>query len=245
MDLSNWPTEADVCAELAKAGLTELLDDAHASPLDVASELASAVEEFERRTRWVPFLAAEGPESRYYDPPGPDSGRAGGYSGAGDVGGGRMLWLDGGLVELTSLAVAVSPEDGEGEPLTAGTDFWLFPRNAAQRRLPVTGIEFRRRQHGQPASIKVEGRFGRCSPLPADAWRAVLCRAAASAYDALRTLVETSGGADESRRVVQRVRYGDQDVEFASTQTEREALKKGWEAAFESACKRYRRPNIA
>ncbi len=137
--------------------------------LDVKVEDASA--EWESRTGWGPYLSTGQVTTRLFDPPRQ----------------GRSLYLQGGLLSLTSLAVGVVPgPDGSyadsgasaGTLLTPNLNFYLRPQNAAVRGLAVTEVEFLSRLGGVPQSVAVAGVWGRSLLVPGDVWQAVLQKAA-------------------------------------------------------------------
>lgn len=137
--------------------------------------MAAAVAEWERVTRWTPFLAVAG--TRVFDPPGPEKSRgSNSYVGWGYVrnGGGTLLTLGCGLVSVSALAVDINEYAPAGTALTQNADFWLEPTTAQNDGKPFTLVRFRSAVYGQPQSISITGSFGYGSTVPDDVWTAIL-----------------------------------------------------------------------
>lgn len=161
MARSAYPTDSDVAALAASVPLP--------SGFAFTGMAEAAVDEWERRTGYRPFLGSGTVETRMYDPPGPNRRTLSGYS---LLGGGRLLDLGSGLYGLTSVSIGVGP-DAPGTPLTLGTDLWLEPLNADLIGVPWQRIRFRAPVFGLESSVAVAGLFGYGATIPEDAWQAI------------------------------------------------------------------------
>lgn len=146
--------------------------------LDLAMYVDEAAKAFEEETRYRPFLAGSS-TAYYYDPPGPNARNY-------NKGGSRLLFLDRGFVSISEVKVGITPQDSTGTVLELHTDFELHPYNYVADNVPITRIEFLHFQSGLARSIKITGVPGYASELPADAYSAILKRAAASVAFSLR-----------------------------------------------------------
>lgn len=171
MARSAYPTADNLSDFLTDAGLLASITLTATSLTDAAN---AAAQRWERETGYVPFLARA--ESRRFDPPGPERGPVGIYTGLNNVGGSRKLFLDGGLLSVTALQVNVTDLPLLVPPTTyvLNQDFFLRPAIAQDEQRPYSWIEFRVPQYGNPRSIQVSGEFGFCRELPPDAWGAIL-----------------------------------------------------------------------
>lgn len=164
--------------------------------LDLASKVESAIDEWEERTGWGPYLSTGQPEMRLFDPPCHS----------------KSLYLQSGLLSLTSLKVGVVPRadgsyaPGSGTLLINNRNFYAHPKNAAVRGLVATEIEFLSPVRGVPQSIAITGVWGRVLQVPGDVWQAVLQKAAALCAPELA--VGISGGVYERREGDEMVRFG-------------------------------------
>lgn len=146
--------------------------------LDVA--MGAAKEKWELSTGCKPFLATEA--TLLLDPPGPETGPMGLYSGLANMGGSRKLFLPAGLWSLTdgagnaaaTITTGLTEDNDVGLALTVNKDFWLRPSNAAFQDKPFTYVEFRTTQYGQPQSISITGIWGRCLTVPSDVFYVLL-----------------------------------------------------------------------
>jgi hypothetical protein len=126
--------------------------------LDCDSLVASAIQQWEGDTGWVPFYAPDEPfTARYFDVPD-----------------GTLLELDGGLlwVEDFSIAGAIAPL------------YDLFPLNAPANGKPYTAIRFRQPLCAKdylPGSIQIYGTWAFTTNLRDDAKNAILSMAAMTA----------------------------------------------------------------
>ena len=140
----------------------------------------AASKEWERLTRYRPFLAAAADATYKYDPPGPN--RTTEYRG-----GARKLFLDRGFVSISEVRSAVTGQDTSGTLLVVDDDYRLWPPNATVDLEPFTIIDFIGARTGVPHSITVKGIAGYSILLTADVYQAVLELAAGNAMVALKT----------------------------------------------------------
>lgn len=175
----DWPTALDVEDLLTATGLFQgsLSGVLNALPREVEAERDAAIQMVQEWTGWTPFLAQV--ETRFFDPPGPDKGPAGFHAGRASQGGGRRLFLGGGLLSAATLKTGLTADNAVGETLTLGRDFWLKPTSAPAYRRPFTSVEFRCPQYGEPQSIEISGLWGFAAGLPLPVWQAVRKLAAA------------------------------------------------------------------
>jgi len=96
MSKTAYPSSAELGAFLYSSGLITAPASAQQSQMFFDEAINAAVTEWERETGWVPFLSS-GSTTRYYDPPGPETGPVGIYVGLNNIGGGRKLFLNAGL----------------------------------------------------------------------------------------------------------------------------------------------------
>lgn len=200
-----WPLSSDVMAYLASTGLFgPQLPAAQAtlSP-EADAEIAAAILTLEGWTGWAPILGAA--DTRFFDPPGPDKGAFGFFSGLRTMGGSNRLFFGGGLLCLTdqagnpalsgnpaaTITTGLSATNTAGQVLTLGQDFWLKPTSAPQYKKPWTSAEFRCVQYGEPQSIRIAGLWGLAVSLPASLWLAAVKLAAAALAPQLDLLVNS------------------------------------------------------
>lgn len=175
------PSDADVTNALTNMSPAVTLP----AQFDVDSEVAAAIDEWDRRTGYRPFLQTSGAATqKFLDPPGPD--RRGSYIGGSDV-----LFLPTGLISLTSVWNLYDPTvtPASFNLLTQNLDYWLGPTQAASAvpPEPYTRIKFSCAQRGRPGSIVVTGVWGYTSGnVPDDAWAAIRDMAAARCLETLR-----------------------------------------------------------
>lgn len=133
----SYPTDAEVAAYAA----TDV------SPALAAVRLA-VIAEFERRAGWAYFVAQAG--TRYFS-----------CTGEAD------LWLDCGLVSITSVAV-------DGVAQTENADYEAWPYNGS----PKKKLRFRSVPYADPRGIVVTGEWGFASSCPPDVRLAIMdaCR---------------------------------------------------------------------
>lgn len=191
-----YPTELDLQAFLVSAGVVS------SAPSGVASYVEGAIAEWERCTGYKPFLGESSDSSDYFNGPYPS----------------KHLDLCGGYVSITSLAIGITATDDTGTVQTANQDW--FPEHQGEA---ITGIEFTGLVSGL-RSIKIVGKKGYSATLPADAYQAILQKAAADAFPYL-----TQGGD------AKRIKQGPVEYEFNESQI---GL---WQKGFDMAVRRYRR----
>ncbi|BDI29405.1 hypothetical protein CCAX7_14560 [Capsulimonas corticalis] len=207
-----YPTGFDLVELYASAGV-EL------SPkFNAGQKIDSAIREWEKKTRWFPFLAGAS-STRVFDPPGPRQHQA---ALGGIRGGGRVLDLRGGLISLDSLIM-------NGQNYTQGIQFWMRPDNADLQGEPFQEIEFFTPIMGPPQCIHVMGRWGYCAQVPEDAWQAILQKAAYESKPEVEFSI-TNGVAK-----VDDVTYASGSVSPLSAQAEQ------WKLKFETTAEDYRR----
>ncbi len=241
-DYSKYPCGQDVLDVLTNLGLTL------APGLDTQGAASAAAAEWERKTRWYPFLAGP-PQTRLMTPPrfGPQAGRMMSAQG------GRILEIEGGLLDLPDdglligyvpntsdqigIAEGITDSTGsQGTVLTRGIQYYLRPDNADKRGYPWTYIEFPTPTRGLVQSIVLRNAtFGRVKILPADVWLAV-ARYAVSTL-APEISLNISKGLYQWRDGDEQERYGGAgDVGPLSSQAG------DWEDKFAKLAKFYRRP---
>ena len=168
-----YPTGAEVKTFVSGTGVTvptAFTFDEHAF---------AAIKEWERLTRYRPFLAATAAATYKYDPPGPN--RTTEYRG-----GARKLFLDRGFVSISEVRSAVTVADPAGTLLVVDEDYRLWPPNANVDLEPFTVIDFIGARTGVPHSVTVKGIAGYSILLTADVYQAVLELAAGNAMAALQ-----------------------------------------------------------
>ena len=177
-----YPRQEHLGLFLRSTGLPALQNEVTLSLLDLNAQIDASIAEWERRTRWVPFLATT--QTRWFDPPGANRGQGGvGYGGLGGLGGGslggsNLLFLDAGLLSVTSVATHLTDTDMAGTVQLEKRDFWLSPTSAPSAGMPYMAIKFRWPVYGDPQSIQVVGSWGRGATLPDNGWNAILQYAA-------------------------------------------------------------------
>jgi hypothetical protein len=218
------PTPADLQAELQAAG-------AYDSSLDLQRALDEAVEALEDAAECTPFLAPETATARRFHAPGP----RGTYEGT-QNGGGRVLFLGCGLVELESLTV-------DGTELAVDADFHL---ESEEEGAPFTRVRFTPPVYAAPHGIVITGRWGYCAELPPLAFAAILGHAAASlaplGASKRRTAAEDALSADGG--VIKAKEAGSVRVEYAvqdaSKTTSFNTAVAKWQNDFRKAAHKYR-----
>ncbi len=206
-----YPTAADLQIFLVGSGLlSNPPTAAQQAGIDLDSAIYTAIAEWERRTKWMPFLSAT--QTRTYTPEGPYTGPLATFAGLGSLsllsrGGSNFLFLKGGILGVTSVTMNKTGTD-PGTVLTANSDYWLRPNNAPFSRRPFTHIEFGANQWGAPQSIEVIGIFGFCPSVAVtgyanlgmeeEVWRTILKMAAADLASNLAVL--KTGGVTEFRQ---------------------------------------------
>lgn len=146
---TSWPAPADLTNRLTALG------SSLPTGLTAAEVLDRAAEEWERRTKWKPFLAESSDSTTWFD-----------Y-----VGG--QLDLRGGYVSFTSVTVNVD-SSYPGDVLTLNEQWFPLPSHAPSVERPYTEIGFDVSPVRLARSIKVVGKRGYSATIPFDAWEAVL-----------------------------------------------------------------------
>ena len=159
MIYTDYPTEADVQAFLVNAGVTAT------PPEGLQMYIDSAVEEWENNTGYTPFLADPSDSEVSFDGPAPL----------------RYLELKGAFASITSLYYGVTSTYA-GTLGTVNSDYFTDTYLGA-----IIGIEFTGMISGQ-RSVKITGKKGFCTELPAKVYRAIIEKAAAD-YAAVVTQV--------------------------------------------------------
>jgi len=176
---ATYPGSNDLRQFLIGAGMvTTTLTEAQ-SFMDEANFIGRAIEEWEKDTGYIPFLADDADVTIYYNPR------------AVDYPMGRAPMLDfasnggpGGIVSVTSLTVGVT-STSTGTALTQNTHFSLRPRNAALNKQPYTYLEFLYGAYtglgtlgSYGDSIVLVGKRGFWTQISEMAWNGILCKAA-------------------------------------------------------------------
>lgn len=209
--------------------------------LDTDGAAAAAADDWERQTRWLPFLSSGLSETRSFDPP-VDS---------------PILFLSAGLLSLTRITVNVVGGSA-GVPLVAGRDFRLLPQNAPAQSKPSEIVEFLSGgypagawqagfagigygfsplagAYGQAGSVQITGEWGRVLAVPADAQQAVLRMGA--------LLLAPEMAAAISKGLVER-KAGDETERFAAGSVSALSTQMAaWEGVRERALARWTRPS--
>jgi hypothetical protein len=149
-----WPTSDDLLDFLKAARLVATTPTAWQELLDVDTALESAIEEFEARVGYRPFLAGEDATARKFTPEGLS-----------------ILDLDGGATSVETVAL-------DGETLEEDKDYWLMPANAPAEGKPFTYIEFDEPLFGKRNSLVITALWGYAAAVPAKAKTTVLAGAA-------------------------------------------------------------------
>lgn len=186
---ANYPTESDVQRFLLGSGLTT----DQMTYVDLAGLASAAQSEWERASRFIPFLAGSTDTTVRYNPR--------------DViyPPGRPAFLDlrakggpRGVTSITSFTVGVTTTSA-GSLLTANRDYRAQPGNNAAKNRPYTYIEFIRppfvmlgAMGGIEDSLVMVARSGYCTQLDEVVFQAVLQRAAMHALEQMSNAV--SGG---------------------------------------------------
>ena len=198
---------------------------------DYAGVLASAVAQWELDTGYVPFIGAA--DTRLFDPPGPEQGPVGVYLGLNNVGGGRKLFVQTGLISINAVTILISAANPTGTVVNVNDDFYLRPQAAPQYGRPYTYLEFRVPQYGLPSSIQINGVFGYALQWPDDAWQAVLRKAASELLPEFQLMLH---------RGVLSIKEQDESVQYAQSPL-RPTLEL-WEAAYQKTLGRYARRTL-
>lgn len=215
-DYSRYPCGADLALFLAGTGLA--VSDALAQQLDATA--GQAVLDFEGAVFRRMLAGAE--EIRAFTP-------------------------RGGLLQLDDLAAAPSlvryvPQNGDPETLALDTDYLLEPANALLRGVPITRLRLRGWFGRMPGllpsvwgeqTLRITGRWGYGTTIPADAWQAMLARAAHLCVPQLALGV--SRGLVSVRSMNSQIAYA------AGPVTPLSAEDAAWQKTYDDAVRSYRR----
>ena len=167
--MSLWVSTTRLAAFLTAARLRPVPPDDLSNMLELDTALYAAQDEFEARVAIRPFVASV--QTRLFDPPGPNQASgtvlAGLAAGINPKGGGRRLFLRGGLLDCDGLWNGVTGDTPNGEAVTLGSvsvvgdpDAWVRPYDSLYQKRGFQYIEFRYPQYGDPQSIQVTGLWG-------------------------------------------------------------------------------------
>jgi hypothetical protein len=178
--LGGPPTGDDLANFILSLGILDPAKAQDAFDLMQLERKASAVfADWQKRTGWNPYLATAA--VRTYDPPGPN------YEGL-RRGGGRILMLHAGLLQLNSITAGVTL-DNPGVPLNEGGDFWRTDAagqyNYAMSGRPAERIEFAMPQVGPPNSMVIDGVWGRVYQIEDDVFEGLVHYGAYLAFSEL------------------------------------------------------------
>lgn len=177
MPFDAYPTGADVEVLLRSASYwpTDATKQALAM-LQADIGAAAASEEWERLTGWAPFLADAVATERTF------------YQGI-DLRG--RLDFKGGAAQIESV-------NRNGQALSIGTQYRLFPENADSRGEAVTALEFGAYGYGNGLAfsgfsgayspLTITARWGRVKEVPGDVWQAIQQKAALIALTQIENL---------------------------------------------------------
>lgn len=205
MSHTTLPTVLELGRLLQSAGMVATPPTAEQTIADYATAINAAADEWSRVTGYKPFLADAADVLRKFDPPGPTiRGTRYGYRARG---GERFVEFAGtGLVSITSMTTGVDSVS-TGTVRTLGTDFYLYPSEAAAEGIPWTHAEFVLPVWGSQQSVQVLGKWGFSATLPDDAWQAILFMAAVRLAPQLSSLL--TGGQSQ-------VKLGNDTFTFAA-----------------------------
>ena len=224
-----WPDVAEFQQFLTASGLYGVLPSltptAIQQALDLQGALSAAIDDWNYRTRYWPFLSTgNSSEQRNFDPA---------------IGG--MVDFNGGLVTLTLFRTQVTYANPVGVTRVLNRDFYLRPSDAPNQNKPwtyataglygLTGIE-----SGWQQSIAITGEWGFCTDanLPSKARRAVMCLAASELMPQI-TLQLRQGGLD-------RISQGDETKQWSQKIND---MRDFWMAEADGYQNFYQRPRFA
>ena len=210
---ASYPATSDVQAYATAQGVT-------VDATQCAAALAGVIAEWERRTRFVPFLGESSDSVDYFDA------------------NGSTLWLPG-YVSITSVFYGITAtESGGSVSYTAGTrsykDVGHYERKEWDRVLsPITWINWITCVPAGVRSVKVTGKRGCLAAVPDDVWRGLVQRAGD------RSIQEKQPGLLRGIAEID-VGRGDQRVKYGSVG----AASAAYEAAFNVLVAQYRRATL-
>jgi hypothetical protein len=213
-----YPDSDDVMTLLSGAGIT-VPDN-----LDVDALIAEAIDDWEKRTRYKPFLGEATARDYTYDPPGVNQHGP-------CRGGGTTLLLKRGFVADAGEPITVTAgvtNDSAGTLLVEGTDYDLEPANAINDLVPFTSIEFRCRRYGAPRSIVVNGKSGYSLEIPANAWGAIRKMGAVKVLEAMQEAYAAAGAVISEKSGDDEIKYSDARKQGALWSSEASAVLKGF-----------------
>lgn len=161
-----YPTDTDIKDRCNNLGMFSGVASGTQTALCSGKSVA-IIAEWERRVGWNPFLSTGLDEIRIYDPPG-GRGRYGQGPGV-QMGGDKLMFLQTGIITLTSLLINYSPTYA-GDTKTVETDFMLEPYFTT----PKTRIRFFWQLTGAPKSIKITAKWGYSLTVPDDVWEGLV-----------------------------------------------------------------------
>lgn len=193
---NSWPTDSDVVTFLSSIGVWNVT----LAPT-VSGAIDAAVNKFEMLTGRIPFLTETASSISYYDPPGAVS-KSTNYSWRG---GGKVLELDSGFTEITSITIAVTA-DNDGQELDLNRQVRFSPINYAAKNLPIEEIDFAFAPWGTMSSIKIIGKRGYSTTIPSDVYHAIIKFAAAEMVPIIAAY--QTGGVQEMSEADVKVKFG-------------------------------------
>ncbi len=226
MTYTQWPTPAEVQAQLELSGAMAGVSDDLSDVIQVA--INATVLDFSNITGWSPFLSTGVDSTRNFDAPGPYNN---GYMGR--QGGGNKLFLEAGLISVTSIKI-------DGVLQVADTDYKLVAPDVGY---PSTKVLFLKgRVYSEPLGIEIIGKWGFGTNIPADAWEAVRDKSAATMLGPLGTLRRVTAEAAQSAQIKAK-ETGPVRTEYAtfdaSKSTYFSPLENKWESAYDTTADRY------
>ena len=173
MSHSAYPTAIDLQQRLQSQGLITVgVLNANESLIPFQDYINAAIDEWQIKTNWQPWLAS-GSVTRTFNPPGPPVRNSGWWRA---LGGGTVLELDNGLITCSQITVwntiANLPYT-----MTVNLDYFLQGPDSPNQNYPYTSIKFQWAQFGYPCSIKITGTWGRETTLSDEVWNIIIDRA--------------------------------------------------------------------
>lgn len=221
-----YPTGTEVGAFIESLGILTGEELAALSTGTTLADLAEAARDaWEADTGWRPFLKDVADVSRRFDPPGPNRRGL-------TRGGANLLTLEAGLLDVTTIVTGYANTDA-GNAVLVEDDYFLGPANAGVDGRPYTAIDLLRAGWGAPQSLRITGKWGYSSVIPADAWEAIKRQAASQGFS--EVLMQLTGGMVNWHEADIVEQY---DVKFLVGQQE------AWERQWMRAVNRYRRPYL-
>lgn len=136
-----------------------------------------------------------------------------------------------GMVDFREPCASVTSVVFEGSPMIEGTDYWLHPNNAPERKRPYRMIEMYKsypyQLPGLRRTLVITGKWGLSTEVPDDIFQAILARAAILLIPAIKAAI-SRGLVSWSEAGVQE-NYGTDPLAF---------LEEGWKAVYDDVVKR-------